>query len=175
LNDHKDELIKKYKSSLRRDISKGRAHLTVHESTDSSLFYHFIASSYIRKGLSPSFSEGVFKRIFEESLKKNIAYAIVSKDENGASVGGIFCVQDHDALYYLFGGIDSSFNTRGSQSLLMHTAILHAMEQKKDFDFEGSMNEGIDRFFMSFNPEIIPYHRISKSNSKLFKIKKAIF
>lgn len=80
---------------------------------------------------------------------------------------------DQHTVYYLLGGGDPELRTSGATSLLMWEGIRWASEQGKQFDFEGSMVEPIERFFRSFGARQIPYFGIEKCHSALVKVYRA--
>jgi hypothetical protein len=49
-----------------------------------------------------------------------------------------------------------------------------SLKNNKTFDFEESMIESIEKYFRSFGAIQKPYYNISKTNSKLIKIKNCI-
>ena len=53
-------------------------------------------------------------------------------------------------------------------------SIKFALSSGRAFDFEGSMIESIEKYFRSFGSIQTPYFSISKTNSKLLKIRKFI-
>ena len=149
-----------YKSSLRSQIKKAKKYLTVSDAGNTEDFLQLIKSTYDRKNDEMTFEEEHFIRWYKAVegrgvLRKWLAY---KADD---LVGGILCVEDHDCLYYLFGGVEERYKKYASQSLLMDSAIAYSLARGIKFDFEGSMNQGIDYFFMKFNPEIVPYYEIS--------------
>ncbi|MGJ0302835.1 hypothetical protein NG774_05830 [Aliarcobacter cryaerophilus] len=53
-------------------------------------------------------------------------------------------------------------------------SIKYALESGRRFDFEGSMIESIEKYFRSFGAIQKPYFHITKTNSKILKLKKVI-
>jgi hypothetical protein len=56
-------------------------------------------------------------------------------------------------------------------SLLMWEAIQRSSRSSKEFNFEGSMLEEVERFFRGFGAKQVPYFIIKKTNSRILKIK----
>lgn len=76
----------------------------------------------------------------------------------------VYCLYDQQSCYYLLGGTSRSAGISGLNNLL----LLKAIEKAKDlncerFDFEGSMLPGVEKFFRSFGPELIPFYTINKA------------
>ena len=70
----------------------------------------------------------------------------------------------------MLGGLNESAQRYGSQSYLLWEAIKFSSSKVERFDFEGSMNEQIERFFRAFGAKQQQYFNLSKVESKLLKI-----
>ena len=77
-------------------------------------------------------------------------------------------------VYYLMGGIHPDFKDMGGMDIVQFESIKFALESGRAFDFEGSMIESIEKYFRSFGAIQTPYFSISKTNSKLLKVRKLI-
>ena len=66
---------------------------------------------------------------------------------------------------YLFGGFDSENKHHGAGVSCMWQSILKAKDLNLQyFDFEGSMNETIERYFREFGGDMIQYACVEKIN-----------
>jgi hypothetical protein len=85
------------------------------------------------------------------------------RDGQGQPAAATIMVWDNRRTYYLAGGIRSDLR-KGSIAnvLLVHRMICDAHEQGLDFDFEGSVLPGVERFFRSFGGELRPRYRLVK-------------
>jgi hypothetical protein len=97
-------------------------------------------------------------------------------EKDGQLLGMVLCVFDKKNCYYLLGGLDHRARVNGVNNLL----VLRSIEKAKSlgcvtFDFEGSMLKGVEKFFRSFGPELVPYYTVNKANiflEMLLKFKK---
>ncbi|MCE3260275.1 MAG: family N-acetyltransferase, partial [Bacteroidetes bacterium] len=91
-------------------------------------------------------------------------------------LGVVFCIHDKNTCYYLLGGVDKSSGVAGVNNLLVQRGIERAKELGcTTFDFEGSMLKGVEKFFRSFGPELVPYFTVNKGKlpvELLLKFKK---
>ncbi len=71
----------------------------------------------------------------------------------------MLAVWDSTTTYYLIGGRRRT-DSRHGMNLLLWQAIQDAGKRGHAFDFEGSMIEGVNKFFQSFGAELTPYHYI---------------
>jgi hypothetical protein len=72
------------------------------------------------------------------------------------------------------GGGHPELRSSGATSLCMWEAIRHAAKVTKSFNFEGSMIESVERFFRAFGAVQTPYFNISKTPSRLLRVKQAL-
>lgn len=165
-----EELWRKCKPSLQRQIKKGKKSLRVQTGFDAHLLQEMQSQSLNRSGKN--------KGIPLAELEK--AIALVQQQENGyilsaaiehQVVAAIFIVWDESTTYYLSGGTTREGQVHGAMSSLLWRAIEDALKRHgRYFDFEGSRHEGIDRFFSQFGAEKIPYTVLLKNNSWMHKM-----
>ena len=92
----------------------------------------------------------------------------VSAFKNNELLGNVFCVFDKNTCYYLLGGVNKKSGIQGVNNLLVLKSIEKAKELGcKTFDFEGSMLKGVEKFFRSFGPELVPYFTVNKASLPL--------
>jgi hypothetical protein len=94
--------------------------------------------------------------------------AYLLRDASGRPAAGSLMVYDKHCAYYVAGGIRRDLR-QGSlvNVLLMHRMIEAAHRMGLDFDFEGSVLPGVERFFRSLGGELLPLYRVLKFPSPL--------
>lgn len=103
------------------------------------------------------------QNIFLKFSTNSNSFCISAKYKN--KIGAlVFCVYDETTCYYLLGGVNKSDGVGGMANLL----VLKSIEQAKSFgckifDFEGSMLKGVEKFFRSFGPDLVPYFTVNKA------------
>ena len=159
--DPKRDPVEDWPSTRRKQFRRAeREGMTAAATDDLDLMVALHQASRDRKGLS-SDAEAL-KRLLEELLLNQDTHAWIVRDEGGKSIaGGVFHGAGDARCIYGFGG---QFRTgkRGRSSrasvLLIGTAMRHAAAQGAEtFDFGGSQDQGVDRFYAEFGAE-----RISK-------------
>lgn len=84
------------------------------------------------------------------------------------NIGNVFCAYDANTCYYLLGGVDKNAGVQGINNLLVDKCIENAqLLGCQTFDFEGSMLKGVEKFFRSFGPELVPYYTVNKASLPL--------
>ena len=115
-----------------------------------------------RKGLANKSSQ--LKTLLDAVATEDYSFAVEAKDSEGncISSGGFIMVSDNRCLY-AFGG-----QKRGANSAIASVAILRlAMKEAQnrgatEFDFGGSADPGVDRFYKEFGARSVPKARLVK-------------
>ncbi len=107
------------------------------------------------------------KNIFHTFSDATNSFSIVARKEKEI-LGTVFCVYDKENCYYLLGGVNKDSGVKGVNNLLIQKSIEKAKSLRcKTFDFEGSMLKGVEKFFRSFGPELVPYYTVNKAKLPL--------
>ncbi|WP_417334503.1 GNAT family N-acetyltransferase [Halarcobacter sp.] len=167
-----EELEKNLETDIRRRRRRkaNEAGVEVLESDDIEIFYNLNSKTFNRQGRDVPYSFGFVKKLYE-TCKKNNAVKMFFAKYKDKIIAANFLVYDKNTVYYLMGGIHPDFKDLGGMDLVQFESIKFALETNRAFDFEGSMIESIEKYFRSFGAIQKPYFTISKTNSKLLKIK----
>ena len=151
-----DQLFKSIKSSLKRNINNASNQLKVTETGNVEVVYEAIVKTYQRQKKAPPFSKELLGRLHESCSQRQCGKILIAKDTDDKVHGAIYLVWDQGSVYYLAGGFDPAYKTNAF-SYLIWQGINFAAESHRTFDFEGSMVEGIEQFFRSFEANQKPY------------------
>jgi hypothetical protein len=164
LTKSQDELWGNLSSEKRKSIGKAsKDELLVQETTDFKLVYSLIIKSLDRNGLAKN--TDVIKNILFSFANTTNAFAFIAYQNNQA-IGATFCVISNKTAVYLFGGFDSKNKHHGAGVSCMWQSILKAKQLNLSyFDFEGSMNPNIERYFREFGGTLSPYCRLQKTTA----------
>ena len=78
-------------------------------------------------------------------------------------VAGVSCgVRVGDTLVYLFGGAEKTEGLSLGTASLYELISIQIENNLQNIDFEGSMIQGVERYFRSFGAQLTPYYNISK-------------
>ena len=105
-------------------------------------------------------------RSLQTTRSRKILYAINERNE---IICGFYLVFDSQYAHYLIGAVRDEERNSGVMSLLIWQSILEAKKRGLQFNFEGSMNKNIEKFFASFGGTPTPYMLISKTSNKWLK------
>lgn len=161
-------------SEKRKSINKAKKdNLEVAETTDYSLVYSLIHQSLSRNDKAKNLN--VIKNILGKFSGTGRCFSFVAMQE-GTPIGATFCVIAGGRAIYIFGGFDAGNKHHGAGVSCMWESILKARRLGLEyFDFEGSMNVSIERYFREFGGKLTPYFCIERTApllSILFYLKK---
>jgi hypothetical protein len=76
----------------------------------------------------------------------------------------------HDRIIFLFSGCDENHKDKHALTMLLDDVIREFSETQYTFDFEGSDNDGLARFYKGFGGTEVFYPEIKYDNLKgIFK------
>jgi hypothetical protein len=164
-----DRLWSGMRDNIRREIRKARRRLEVRDDLGIGPVLKVQALSYRRQGRPLRNDPALIDRIAAACRGRNAGRSFAAVDASGRVHAALYLVWDDRSAYYLMGGGEPELRTSGAHSLVMWEAIRFAAAVSGRFDFEGSMNESIERFFRSFGAVQKPYHKLAKANNLLVK------
>lgn len=93
----------------------------------------------------------------------------LKKRDNGQILGMGFAVYDRECAYALITAYPKNSDSQSINTCLFWALIKELSPRTKAFDFEGSMDQGIEYFFRSFGASQSPYHHIWRCNNPIVK------
>ena len=159
ISDH-DAIWKGFNQNIKRNIKKAEKTIIIKEGFDAERLYSLFTKTMSNQGKSPGYPKRILFELIEGIKKRKCGQIFIGEDENGIAHSGILLVWDSTSAYYLIGGTDPELRSSGAMPLTMWTAIKIASNYVDVFDFEGSKQEGIDRFIRSFGAIPSPFYTI---------------
>ena len=171
--DDLDAVWSAFRENIRRDIRKARDRFQLSVRTDLGIddFLQLNWQTFDRQGIKVPYSQEFILGLDKSCVKNNARRIFIAEDKKGLRHAGIYIIWDKQSTYYLMGGSDPELRNSGATSLCMWEAIQFAATKTVSFDFEGSMIEPIERFFRAFGAVQTPYFSISKTPSRLIRMK----
>ncbi len=172
---HKDAKIEMLETNNRKRRRKKaiKVGVEVVEGRDVDTFYRLNKETFKRQQRDIAYSREFVWSLYN-SLKKEGRVKMLFAKYQAKVVAVNFLVEDRNTVYYLMGGIDSNYANIGAMDLIQYISIEYALSKGKNFDFEGSMVESIEKYFRSFGAIQKPYFEVRKTKSKLLKILECI-
>lgn len=165
LGQTEEDLWAKLASEKRKSISKAIKDGLVIEQTEAlPIVADLIVDSLRRAGALNN--EALIRKIIAPAMSKHAL--VFTAKKNGDLLAATFCVRDGQKVVYLFGGTTSENRHHGAAVSCMWQTILLAKKQGAElFDFEGSMQPGIEKYFREFGGDLISYAAIEKRHPVL--------
>ena len=158
-----------FKPALQRQIKKGKRSLRIQASANASVLFNMHAESLRRQNEKPLYTLEQCEAVVN-FCQQHQQGTVLAAYHNQEIVAAILVAWDHETTYYLCGGSSSVGQAHGAMSYLLWEAIQAAqLRGAKQFDFEGSRHEGIDRFFAGFGAKKIPYTVFEKKGPWLYQ------
>ena len=111
-----------------------------------------------RKSIA-SDEEGL-KRLLEHVFKSPHQSSLVARDATGNAIANAIILHNHGRSIYAFGGQKRSSNSALATVYLLHRAMEIAAEiGQTSFDFGGSRDSGVDRFYAEFGAQKVRRQR----------------
>ena len=167
-------LSKNFETDIRRRRKKAEnLGISVYESDDIKKFYELNNMTFRRQKLEIPYSFKFIDKLYK-NLKYNNTCKIFFAEYEKEIIAANFLIYDNDTVYYLMGGINPDKKDLGAMDVILYESIKFALKSGKNFDFEGSMIESIEKYFRSFGAIQKQYFQISKTNSKRLRFINAL-
>lgn len=157
-------------SHTRRNIIKAKEKrgITVRKGIPADDFQRIYAKTFERQGKSHAPHIQLLASLIHACRERGQGNLWGGYDADGNLHATAFIAWQESSAYYIAGGGDPAYRDSGAHSLIMWEAIRFVADKSKQFDFEGSMIPGVERFFREFGARQIPYFTIFRGNFSLF-------
>jgi lipid II:glycine glycyltransferase (peptidoglycan interpeptide bridge formation enzyme) len=159
----------------RRNIRKAEKELTIIDEPQLlKQLYDFQKTTLQAKNLDVYYSFRQMQSVFKACRQRNQAALWVAK-KDGEVQAIIWHLWDDERAYYLTGSKNPTANNKKALTALLWHAIRESLKmRKKIFDFEGSMDPGVEQFFRNFGGSRELYLVLKKNDSLIWKLKEKI-
>ncbi|MBN1651709.1 MAG: GNAT family N-acetyltransferase [Bacteroidales bacterium] len=170
LLDEYGHLKEKYSVNLKRNLKKAeKSKLTIFENLKPDAVIQLFKANK-GKTLKP-FSEDDYVRlirlVYKAIQQGNAEVWGVYTSENNLCAGGIF-LQSHKRITFLFSGANDEAKQLAALPYMLDAFIEAHAGRELVFDFEGSNNEQLARFYLGFGSKPISYYQIKWIRASFF-------
>ena len=165
-----------FQEKIRTDIRKStnRHNLIFLDNPSFDDFVQLNRKVYQRKNIKVPHSEQTFINLDKVCAQRDVRKIFIAVDEDGRHHAGVYIVWDKNSAYYLMSGGDPELRNSGATSLCLWEAIKFASTVTKEFNFEGSMIEPVERFVRGFGGKQRLIFNISKTPSLLLRLRSCL-
>lgn len=131
--------------------------------------------TFARKQKKYTYSNTFLEKMIRSCLDNHKGKILVAKDREQRTAATVFVAWDKHTMYLLISAMNKEFAHQGAIRMLIWEAIIMAKTMGlKIFDFEGSMDPGIEAFFRRFGGERKQYLYCIHHRSLIWKIKRTL-
>lgn len=156
-----------FREAVRRQIRKAEKEIVVRDDSSIDVLLTMQDKTFKRQNRINPYPKDLVSKLDESCCTHNARKFLTAIDAKGGVHAAAYFVYDTNVCYYLMGGADPEFRSSGAQSLLLWEGIKFAATVSKQFDFEGSNVEDIERAFRSFSADFVINYRITRLNPLL--------
>lgn len=157
-----DVLMAKAQPQRRKRMELLRQQCTLDKSISAEEFASFHNSYYLRKSGRNLLAPSTVERVCATALAHDNALLYGLRDNEGNLQVADFVVYDRLCAHSLMSGM-STDAPRNSTTLIFWHLMDDLYGKTEAFDFEGSMDPGIEQFFRSFGARQTPLHCVYRS------------
>jgi hypothetical protein len=158
------------RSNIAADLKKAKKNNLIFAKSDNiDKLISMQINNFKRQKIAYPYKKNIILLLIEECIKRKKGNLYSVHNEYGDVMAMNFIVNDFDRKYNLFSARTHEFSNNGAQSYCLSESIKESMADKSIFDFEGSMHQGIEKFYRGFNPDVISYQYVEKINSSILK------
>lgn len=159
-----DDIYSNFNKTAKKNINSSKNKVTIKEEPDVQVLIDMLDITFKSQKRKSPIDPTLILEIDKACKKQNAGKFLTAIDNQGNIHACSYFIYDQNTFYYLLSASNPEYRTSGAQSLILWEAIKFASEVSKEFDFEGSMIEGIEKFFRQFGAKPVVYYQISKSN-----------
>ena len=158
------------KEKRQRKIIKTERQTTVRFDMSPSDFAAFHRRYWESKGEKDLLSEDFIERVCTAAMQRSQGVIASLHGNDGTLLSARFVAYDKNVAYSLLSANDMKCHRGGHSETLMWALIKHLSGKCRAFDFEGSMDEGIEYFYRSFGAIQTPFFEIRKYRNTLVEL-----
>jgi hypothetical protein len=103
-------------------------------------------------------------RLIYTCIHKGLAEIAGAYNQNNELCAGAIFIKSHQKAIFLFSAVNEQGRTDGSMTLIIDQFIKQHAGSQLTFDFEGSNDPNLARFYKSFGAKVLTYPRITLSH-----------
>lgn len=162
-----DRVWADFSERSRNAIRKAEKQLIVRDDAAFDDFVALVSKTWQRQGMQSPYARELLERVDRACTERQCRRLLIAEDSTGKQHAAVYIVWDDRTAYYLIGGSDPELRASGANSLLVWHAVRFAAGVTRVFDFEGSMNQGIERFFRSFGARQITFYNVRMMSRRM--------
>jgi len=168
-------LLGNMKESLRRNIKAASVELSLEQdNTALAMLFEYQKHTLDKKDVMQAHSFADMQKLMQACIDNNSG-AIYTAKQGADTLAIVWCVWDANCSYYFMGAQKpGNDNYKAMPALLWHCMKQAKARGNTTFDMEGSMDQGVERFFRGFGGQRELYLTLKKNDSLIWKLKSLV-
>lgn len=157
-----DQLVKQYHQNTTRNLKKAREQgVTINRRTETDELVTLFRENFGDLEGKLRFRDyEVMRHVIEYCRKHNKGFQLGAFSADGKLSAAAFFIREGTRIYYLFAASAMSARENGAMFSLIDSVIRENAAQNFTFDFEGSNDPGVGRFYHGFGALAVTYPMI---------------
>jgi len=169
----KEKLWSQLKRVVQKDITKAEEICDIIE-IDMNTFLSEAKQAFADQNREQPANEEALMRLYSKLHDKGSLRIIAAQHkETGENLSAQIIVHDKNTSYALACYTRREKEMRTTLSLLLWHVI--SSNDRRYFDFDGSIIQGVERYMRSFGGELIPHHKIYKVTNPILRLGLHVF
>ncbi len=175
LNDNVEDIFNRLHEDYRRNVRKAEKEISIADEPEMlQQLWGYQKATLDKKDVRMHFTQPQLQAVFDACKQRDCTALWVARKQ-GEVEAILWQVWDDVQAYYLVGSKNPLSNDNRAMTALIWHAIAHAASLgKTGFDFEGSMDQGVEKFFRNFGGKRQLYLVLRKNDSMLWKLKERL-
>lgn len=168
-------LLGNMKESLRRNIKAGSAELSIEQDNAAiATLFEYQKHTLDKKAVIQAHNLADMEKLMQACIDNNSG-AVYTIKQGADILAIVWNVWDANCSYYFMGAQKpGNDNYKAMPTLLWHCMKQATTRGNAIFDMEGSMDQGVERFFRGFGGQRELYLTLQKNDSLIWKLKSLI-
>lgn len=175
LAEDQQTIFLKLHEDYRRNIRKAEAEMQIaHEPEMLQTLWEYQKATLDKKDVRMHFDMQQLQKTFDSCVANNSTALWVAR-KDGVVQAILWHIWDNKRAYYLVGSKNPAIKDSRAMTALIWNAIRESKKMgKASFDFEGSMDQGVEHFFRNFGGSRELYLVLRKNNSLVWRLKEML-
>lgn len=157
-----EQMFNAFSSKERQKFRQADSKLHTTMDISPEEFATFHQRHWQSKGEEDVLSEDFILRVCHSAMEHNSGLIYGLRDTEDHLVAAWFVVYDDQCAYSLMSALNSQYPIKGATTCLVFHLLQEMKKRTKIFDFEGSMDYGVEQSVRYFGAQQIPYFKVTK-------------
>jgi hypothetical protein len=175
LDEPEEQIFQQFKEPLRRNLRAAEKELVISEEPEAvNMLFDFQKATLTEKRVTQAYTEDQMQALLDACLANGAGTLWTARDGNKIQAI-VWNVWDAGTSYYFMGAKNpDTENYKAMSALLWHCIRQAKARGNRVFDFEGSMDAGVERFFRAFGARRELYLVLKRDGHWFWKLLRAL-